>query len=313
MRIPVTLLALSLPALAAAQQPHVVRSTHRPSERYEMAADSVVVPMRFEFGHIIVDVTINGKGPFPFIFDTGAQGSVLDLPFARDQGFELGAEVRVGSPNGGGRPGQMVTLDRVALGGLTFRGMQSVAFEGLPFPRTATSPRGVIGPYSLGGLLVALDYPHERLIFTRGALPDPDGREVFGWDAGQQLPLIPISVAGHSINVHLDSGAMNGLSLPTELAKDLPLASPPVKMGHTKGVDHESVVTGAPLNGTVTIGRYTLDHPTVLFGDFFKTTGNVGPPILRQFKLTIDPAHRRLELEGPADGRLQAVAEKVRM
>jgi hypothetical protein len=300
----------SLPLPAAGQGMHGGPSMMAmPAVRYELASDTVFVPFRLNTGHIVVDATIDGKGPFPFIFDTGAHGSVMDLQFAKEQGFELGQEVMVGSPNGGGRPGNLTTLAKFQIGGLTLSGLPSVAFDGLPFPRGADSPRGVIGPYSLHGLLISLDYRRERLVFTRGALPAPDGREIFAWDARDRLPLIQIGVAGHPIRVHVDAGAMNGLSLPVEMATQLPLASPPVEMGEAKLVDRVVPLTGAALKGTVTIGRYTLENPSLRFGDHLKTDGNLGPPILRQFLVTIDPANTRLRLAGPADGKLAMPVE----
>lgn len=310
---PVPLVALTLAlnlagAAHAAGRAGAPTPMRMPPTQFQMAADSVVIPMRLEGGRIVVDVKIGGKGPFPFLFDTGAHGSVMDLAFAHELGLPLGPEVMVGSPGGAGRPGHIVTLDRLELGDLALEHVTCVAFDGLPF-HGPDAPRGVLGPYGLAGLLVTLDYPRDRLVFSRGALPEPDGREVFAWAADQPLPEIPISVAGREIRVHLDSGATYGLTLPDSLEKVLPLAGPPLEIGHAREVDRTAVVRGAPLRGTVRIGRYTLENPTVAFSAVQKEAGNLGPPVLRQFALTIDPANRRLELRGPASGKLAAVRD----
>ena len=178
----VPVLPCLIASLAAAQAPEGPHHMLMPAGHYELTADSVALPMRFNVGHIVVDVIVNGKGPFPFVFDTGAHGNVIDLQFAREQGMELGSEIMVGSPNGPGRPGNLVSKSTLQLGGLTLTDIPVVAFDGLPFARTAEAPRGVIGPYSLRGLLVIVDYAHERLVFRRGTLPAPDGREIFAWD-----------------------------------------------------------------------------------------------------------------------------------
>src|SRR5260221_174598 len=83
---------------------------------------------------------------------------------------------------GAGRPGQLATVKKLDVGGLSLRDVTIVAFTGLPFKGTDPA-RGVLGPYSWTGLLITLDYPHSRLMFRRGALPEPDGREIFGWSA----------------------------------------------------------------------------------------------------------------------------------
>ena len=299
--LPLALLVAATAAESAHDEPVPM---HQPAIHFELAADSVVIPMTRVDGRIIVDTMIDGKGPFPFIFDTGAQGSVIDVEFAREQGLALGQEVRVGSPGGGGRQGYLVNLEKVGIGGLSLSDVPSVAFDGLPFPRSATSPRGVLGPYSLKGLLVTLDYPSQKLVFRRGELPEPDGKEVFGWDHSRPLPEIPATVGGQAVVVHLDSGSSGGLSLPPTFTDRIKLDGPLVDKGYAMTVDQVKPVRGAPLAGNFVIGRYTLEKPTIHFIDMSKDFCNLGAVILSQFAVTIDPANTRLRLAGPADGRL---------
>jgi hypothetical protein len=170
----------------------------------------------------------------------------------------------------------------------------------------------VLSPYGLAGLLVEIDYPGKRVVFRRGALPAPDGREIFGWDRARGLPEIPISVAGTTIPAHLDSGASAGLSLPERLAAELPLASPLVMVGRARLVDRELVVRGATLAGEVRIGRFVLERPEVDFVDIATDQANVGPAILSQLALILDPANDRLRLVGPEDGRIVATKRRRR-
>ena len=299
-----TLIAASISRPALAQQmAHGPIPMKIPAVQIQLASDTVMVPMRMVDGRIVVDVMLDGKGPFPFVFDSSAHGSVMDLEFARSQGVALGGQVMVGSPGGAGRPGQLATVKRLELGGLALGGMTIVAFTGLPF-KDADAPRGVLGPYSWTGLLITLDYPHSRLLFRRGALPEPDGREIFGWSAQQPLPLVPITVAGQKLNAHLDTGARYALSLSTSYEKTLPLVAPPVDAGRARTVDQDVAAQRATLKGKLTIGRYTLENPTLMFSTLHQEVGNIGPPLLRQFTFTLDPANRRLRLEGPADGKL---------
>jgi hypothetical protein len=181
--------------------------------------------------------------------------------------------------------------------------MMIVAFTGLPF-KGPDAPRGVLSPYSLAGLLVRFDYPTSRVIFTRGALPQPDGREIFGWTAQQPLPVIPITVGGQKLDANVDTGARFALSLPESLAKTLPLAAPPVDAGRARTVDQDVAAKTARLKGSLTLGRYSLENPTLMFSALHVDVANVGPPLLRQFSLTLDPANRRLKLAGPANGKL---------
>ena len=296
-------------ALAAARSADAQPSDHgpvmmkMPPVQMQMASDSVVVPMRIQDGRIVVDVLLDGKGPFPFLFDSGAHGSVMDLEFARAQNLPLAGEVRVASPGGAGRPGQFATVKQVSVGGLSVEGMMIVAFTGLPF-KGPDAPRGVLSPYGLSGLLVTFDYPNARVVFTRGALPEPDGKEIFGWSAQQPLPVIPISIAGQKLDANLDTGARFALGLPISFEKTLPLAAPPVDAGRARTVDQDVPAQSAPLKGKLALGRYSLDNPTLTFSALHQDVANVGPPLLRQFALTLDPANRRLKLDGPENGKL---------
>jgi hypothetical protein len=69
-------------------------------------------------------------------------------------------------------------------------------------------------------------------------------------------------------------------------------------------VDQDVPAQRATVRGKLTLGRYTLENPTVYFSTVHQEIGNVGPELLRQFALTLDPANRRLRLSGPPDGRL---------
>ena len=304
---PLVVAVLALTTAAASCAPITM---HQPAVQFELAADSVVVPLQVVDGHITVQVMLDGKGPFAFLFDTGAQGSVMDLAFAREQGLDLGQQITVSSPGGGGRPGYLVSIGRLEVGGLALRGLTSIAFDGLPFPRTATSPRGVLSPYSLAGLLITVDYPGQRLVFRRGALPAPDEREVFGWDRARGLPLIPIHIGGQSLSVHLDTGASRGLSLPTALQSRLTFDGPLRDMGFARTVDRAEAVRGGCVKGALTLGRYTLEDPEVSFSDMEPGVGNVGGAMLSGLAITIDPANARLRLAGPADGRLTVLADQ---
>jgi len=304
------LLLASLAFALAAADPHHMEAP-KPL-KYEMDAESVIVPMRLKDGRIELDVSVDGRAPVPFVLDTGAHGSVVDLAWAKDAGLTLAGDARIGSPGGGGLDGKRVTMGRLDIGGLHVQDVPGVAFAPWPFPPSPAMARGVLSPYGLAGLLVEIDYPAKRVVFRKGALSEPDGKEVFGWDRARGLPEIPITVAGKTVAAHLDSGASAGLSLPDKLATELPLASPLQEVGRARLVDRELVVRGAKLDGDVRIGRYVLERPEVDFVDIGLDLANVGPMILNQLTIVLDPAQNRLRLVGPADGRLIAAARPKR-
>src|SRR5580765_5014571 len=78
----------------------------------------------------VVKATVNGKGPFSFILDTGAAGTVLDEEFAKSLGIELGAEQPIGDPSAAkGIAAHEVKIDSIEVGDARFRGVSGVAMD----------------------------------------------------------------------------------------------------------------------------------------------------------------------------------------
>src|SRR5262245_44678517 len=65
--------------------------------------ESVVeVPFDFVSNEIIVQVKVNGKGPFNMMLDTGTDPSAIDLTTARELGLKLNAVGKQGTGGGTG-------------------------------------------------------------------------------------------------------------------------------------------------------------------------------------------------------------------
>jgi len=71
-------LLIALPSLVLAQQKvvqHRMAGGLPSSLRFELpeGAEEVSIPFRTINNHLILDVTVNGEGPFPIILDTGCR------------------------------------------------------------------------------------------------------------------------------------------------------------------------------------------------------------------------------------------------
>lgn len=60
------------------------------------AQGAVEAPIRLEGGRVLMDVGLNGAGPFPFAVDTGAEVSGIRLALARELGLRELRQVRLG-------------------------------------------------------------------------------------------------------------------------------------------------------------------------------------------------------------------------
>jgi len=80
------------------------------------AGSEVVVPFSVEAGEVILNVSINGRGPFPFILDSGAQDALtpetvaaLGLKTEGTERFRTAAVTASRSPSPGWEQCALVT------------------------------------------------------------------------------------------------------------------------------------------------------------------------------------------------------------
>jgi hypothetical protein len=264
-----------------------------PGTRIDMPPAGVTVPMLDIGGRPMVDVLVNGKGPFPFILDTGATFTAIDGSL----GKELALPAR---PDAGGRG--TVRIDTFSVGGAVVHGFvagnMGSMLGGLG---GANPPRGVLSAAAFPGHLIVLDYPRKLVTIKPGALPAADNRQVFEYRADEALPVIPVRVAGHEYRIHLDSGSPSGVTLPTKYAEDLPLESPPVVIGQARTVAGTFPVQMATVKGAIEIGGYTVDQKEIRFSDLRPGAqpgiGNIGAGVLKDFVVTVDSKNRRIRLD----------------
>jgi hypothetical protein len=242
----------------------------------------VTVPM-LDFGHRpVVEVSINGQGPFRMILDTGASGTVVDPSWV------------------GGETGP-IELREVRIGALSWTQLPVASEPLFAGPIAPEFPKGVLSAAAFPGYLVTLDYPNKTISIRKGELPVADGRRVFQYGAAEELPLAPVRVAGREFTLHVDSGSPGGVMLPLRFSKELPLGAELVLVGKARTVAGEFDVWSAPVKGAVELGEYVLEVPGIRFSDLRPGPkpgpGNIGYEVLRTFKVTLDAANRRLLFE----------------
>ncbi len=267
--------------------------------RVELASPEVVVPIRMEKGRPVVQVMIDGKGPFPFVLDTGAAGTVVGGDLAKELELPVVGEVRIGDPiNPHGIAAKQVRIGQLSIGAATFTGMVVTSMEDSDL-REHLGARGVLGMPVFAELLLTLDYGRGEIRIGRGELPPPDGKEVVAYRPGLGGTIaVSIKVATLELDADLDSGSPSGISLPNKYMNDLPLEGKPVEVGRARTVASEFVVYGATLKGTVKIGAHNLEQPALRFNGL--PVANIGNETLRLFVLTIDQKDRRIRFHEAA-------------
>jgi hypothetical protein len=270
-----------------------------PAPDVRVPAEGVRVPLNLYGGRPVVEVRVNGRGPYRFYFDTGASGPVLGERLARELNLPQVGQAAVKS--GGDAPGKnpiaarLVRLDNLELGAVRLAAVTVVAMDHGRLGG-ADAPLGVLSPALFRGLLVTLDFSNKELRVRPGELGTPDDKTIFGYRAGLPIPSVRVTVGDLAVEAHLDSGSPAGLSLPTSFAEKLPLATKPIDTGKkARSVTGEFPVLEAKLNGRLAFGQFSFVNPTIEFSDVVQH-GNIGARILKQFIITLDAKNRRFEM-----------------
>lgn len=163
-------------------------------------------------GHDTVPVYLDGKGPFPFILDSGADGSAVYSWFADQQHLVKSDKTEELSGQTGSAQVTLYTLGDVALDGHHLK--QNSAY-GLPNRHDAGKEAGILGNDFMDGSVVAYDFPCRRVEFHKkpvdaqkviGAGPDPIEA---GIDEGTTLLTLPVTINGFTGIAVLDTGSRN--------------------------------------------------------------------------------------------------------
>lgn len=179
-----------------------------------MAGDArrAAVPMHLEGGFLLVDVSVDGKGPLPFILDTGGH-AILTADAAKKFGFETrGAGVSTGSG-----PGSMSTAyTRVAHLGLGAADVRDLTFLVMPYPHEfyergeGREPiAGILGLEIFERFAVTFDYDKGELIlqpYDHGDAPAAMPGERLPLMFTDDMPLIDASLDGQRGVFGIDTG-----------------------------------------------------------------------------------------------------------
>ena len=250
-------------------------------------------------GRPFVMVTVNGKGPFRFLLDTGTGGSAMVTEELADElHLPAAGEAQLNDPSGmGGRSAPMVRIDSLDVAGVQFAGIKAVRHA---IPGAEGKCLGMLGFPLFRQWLLTVDYLHQRLTLTDGALA-PDGeRRVLPFRMQDGVPVVKLRLGGadgSQVEAQLDTGG-GGLSLPEPVAARLRFAQGPEVFGKAESLSTRFALRVGKLAGDVHLGVYTLDRPWVEINPAFPLA-NVGGIPLQYFALTFDQRSGLVRFESP--------------
>ena len=256
-----------------------------------------VAPLLMRGWMPVVEVKLNGQGPFAFMIDTGAgMQADIDTSVAAKLKLEPNGKVVTGDPSGeNDREVATTQIDRIAFGGVEFRNVTAVV-RPQKLTRDYPDVDGILGFALFTDYLLTLDYPPMQVRLARGALPSANGADILNFEIENRIPVIELAIGKLRVRAHIDSGNfVAGFILPQEIVEQLQLLSQPATIGGARSVTNRIELKQVQLRDSIRIGQFEFPQPTITFPAPSDT--NVGFKLLKDFALTFDQKTRRVRLE----------------
>ena len=299
---------LALPILAAAAAPPAVQPAAAPAVATDEAG-TVLDYGEDRSARMTVPVSIDGRGPYPFIVDTGAERTAISEELARDLRLGLGVRARLHSMTEVSRI-QTVLIPELEVGGRRVTGINAPALE-----RRHIGAEGILGVDSLQTQRVSFDFKRQQMTVTnshkREEIWPEDTIVITAKNRLGHLVLVDASVDGQKVWVILDTGAQTTVAnsvLRRRLARRGRLPA-------TWRIELQSVTGGRmaadqTMMRRIRLGGVDVNNLPVAFADVhpFRQLGLMGRPALllgmdalRLFeRVSVDFPNRRVRLLAPA-------------
>ena len=290
MRNPAILLAIVSTVLGchAARRAEPLVSSARPVEELppaEIKLDGAAsVPLLIVNGRPVVEVFLEGKGPYKFAIETGAR-FVGITP-------RVVAALRLARV-GGDDEEPLVRVREIRVGGVRFAGITAVS---LRFGDKEID--GILGLNVFAELLLTVDAQSGVVRIESGQLPPVDEREVLTLKPIDALVGIDVTIAGKPFVAAVDTRGAGMLTMMPALASTDTFSGPLREAGYASGagIPRTEKKTGR-LAGDVRMGTFTVQRPIVLVHATpadFPQVPILGSQLLNEFKFTLDQKHARI-------------------
>lgn len=253
----------------------------------------ITIPVNLETGRPVVNLTINGKGPYKFIFDTGSSGNIIDKELAEQLKLEVIGENQLRTPGSD----QIITSNIVNTESVKIKDWK--VFDETSFTTTALRSMlpidGIISITFFNDYLLTIDYKNSILHITKGNL-NPNDEGVISYSQEKRILTLQVDIDGNSVEAHLDSGNPGSIGIPYALKEKLKFESEPVSAGEIKTPVASFNRWEAKLTGDVSIGGIIYHNPDVFL---IERAGfvNLGRQIFMDLIISIDQKNKLIKFE----------------
>jgi hypothetical protein len=218
-----------------------------------------VAPMQFRGLMPVIEVRLNGQGPFFFAIDTGGgMQADIDPSVATQLNLQPTGKVLIGDPSRqNDREMELTSIASLTFGGAEFRNVTAL-IRAQRITKDYPEVDGFLGFALFTEYLLTLDYPAMQVRLARGALPKTNGADILPFEIENRIPVIEVAVGKLRMRAHVDSGNfVAGFILPEEVVEQLTLLSEPVTVGHARSVTNKIEIKQAQLKDTIASGAFS--------------------------------------------------------
>lgn len=249
----------------------------------------------------LLEVMVDGKGPFLFSVDTGLSVRVCLSESLRRE-LELPRGRGMFSNDGGGRtgyqPGSRVAS--IGVGGVQWTDLP-VLLEELDWLKAEDGRPidGIIGMRFFGESTIQFDGNSDVIRLFDNRLPRESQPQIARFRLRGGVPYCWMRAGAHNFPVLLDTGYDGGIALPDSFRDKVQCYDQPrmtAKLRTAHGQDRK--IYTARLKQDATLAGFQMHHPPVQFLEGYRT-GILGGQALRQFVVTFDRRGQRVHFALP--------------
>ena len=244
----------------------------------------------------VIEVMVNGKGPYKFMFDTGAAGEArIDISLFEELNLSVTDSIMAGDGSGQNTRWLPVTkLNTITIGSYTIRNPRAMV-RNYNTKSGIDKIDGVLGLNFFEHVLLSLSFEKNQLNIRKAKL-DPKAKGIIPFTFDRGVPVISGKLNNKKIDITFDLGNMGGLTFhENDIPKDIMSGEPKV-VGRAQTVSNSFEIKEVQLSVPVQIGELTFNNPMVTLNGMIPHA-NAGVRFARQLNVTFDLTNKLMQIE----------------
>lgn len=272
---------------------------------FSLPSGTTTIPFELVDNHVALPVTIDGKGPFTFLFDTGG-ANLIDAEVAKQLGLGAAGEAQGNGVGAKTEAIQFARVDTLEVGDATLRKQNFIVVPvRAGFGTSSGKPvDGLIGFEVLARFVTTFDYGTNTIVLRTPGSPMPANGTTIPFVFNGNHVDIPCAIATVAGRCTVDTGSRIALSALSPFIAAHPAIVPPnaTAVG-ANGFGLGGASLGRLGRATLQIAGFTLpdlitDFSTQTKGAFADpfTAGNIGAGVWKRFAVTFDYSRQLMSL-----------------